>query len=168
MWGHLAVGKFSSSGSAYPELFVCCVFVAASLLHPASPDFWAVVALYCFPWAKVPNPCDFVLGNDGQCWTEFCVFPLWVSHVLFFHPTPLSLKGLCHGNLPFFRGGLEAHPPQEHRIQQAAGSRGTPSSPCPWSPGAQCAPPTQSPPAQLSGGTLLCWDQPAGPFSMTG
>lgn len=47
MLGDLAVGKFSSSGSAYLEVFVCSMFVFASLLHPASPNLRAVAALYC-------------------------------------------------------------------------------------------------------------------------
>lgn len=63
MFGHLAVGKFSSSGSVYPELFVHSMFIFASLLHP---DFRAVVDLYCShePKSQIPvTLCWEIMAN---------------------------------------------------------------------------------------------------------
>lgn len=168
MLGHLAVGKFSSSGSAYLELFVCWMFVFVSLLHPASPNLGAVVALYCSSWTKAPSLVTLCWKMMANAELRSVFFPLGFPHTIFPSHTSLSQRPLSWqpGLLQRRAGSTSPSGTPQHWIQESVGWRGMQSTPCAWGQGAQQALPVQSP-RHSSPGAALCWHQPTGPLSLT-
>lgn len=170
MLEHLAVGKFSSSGSAYPELFVCCIFTFASLLHLASPHFRAVVALYCFPWTKVPIPVTLCWEMMANAELRSVFFPSRFLTYYFSIPHLFLSKAFVMATCPSPEEGWKHIPLRSSLAPNPAACRLERDAEHSPSLGPECSvcPAGTDPPGTALMGIFLCWDQPVGPFSMTG